>query len=260
MNGGEMFRIFLVDDHEVVRRGVADLLDAQPDLTVIGEAATVRDAAARVAATLPDVVVLDVHLPDGSGIDLCRQIRQMHPSVQCLILSAFDDDDAVFAAVMGDAAGYLVKTLRTGELVAAVRAVARGRRLLKPSMVRQVTRSVREADEEDPRFGALSLREKQILSLIAEGLSNRQIGGRLGLAEKTVKNYVSSLLSKLGLERRTQAAVLQAERARSVANGGWPEGRVSPGDGSAGLSPLGDGERWRHDRRTTPESQEREPP
>ncbi len=208
-----MFRIFLVDDHEVVRRGVADLLEAQPDLTVIGEAATVREASARVAATLPDVVVLDVHLPDGSGIDLCRQIRQAHPRVQCLILSAFDDDDAVFAAVMGDAAGYLVKTLRTGEIVSAVRAVAEGRRLLKPSMVRHVTRSVDDADEEDPRFGALSLREKQILALIAEGLSNRQIGDRLGLAEKTVKNYVSSLLSKLGLERRTQAAVLQAERA-----------------------------------------------
>lgn len=213
MNGGELFRIFLVDDHEVVRRGVADLLDAQPDLTVIGEAATVREAAARVAATLPDVVVLDVHLPDGSGIDLCRQIRQAHPKVQCLILSAFDDDDAVFAAVMGDAAGYLVKTLRTGELVVAVRAVAGGQRLLKPSMVRHVTRSVSAADDEDPRFGALSLREKQILALIAEGLSNRQIGDRLGLAEKTVKNYVSSLLNKLGLERRTQAAVLQAERA-----------------------------------------------
>lgn len=211
-----MFRIFLVDDHEVVRRGVADLLDAQPDLTVIGEASTVRDTAARVAATLPDVVVLDVHLPDGSGIDLCRQIRQAHPRVQCLILSAFDDDDAVFAAVMGDAAGYLVKTLRTGELVVAVRAVAGGRRLLKPSMVRHVTRSVSEADEEDPRFGALSLREKQILALIAEGLSNRQIGDRLDLAEKTVKNYVSSLLSKLGLERRTQAAVLQAERAHRL--------------------------------------------
>lgn len=208
-----MFRIFLVDDHEVVRRGVADLLEAQPDLTVIGEAATVREASARVAATLPDVVVLDVHLPDGSGIDLCRQIRQAHPRVQCLILSAFDDDDAVFAAVMGDAAGYLVKTLRTGEIVSAVRAVAEGRRLLKPSIVRHVTRSVDDADEEDPRFGALSLREKQILALIAEGLSNRQIGDRLGLAEKTVKNYVSSLLSKLGLERRTQAAVLQAERA-----------------------------------------------
>lgn len=208
-----MFRIFLVDDHEVVRRGVADLLEAEPDLSVVGEASTCRDAAMRIAATLPDVAVLDLHLPDGSGIDLCRQIRQAHPSVQCLVLTAFDDDDALFAAVMGDAAGYLVKTLRPGELVQAVHAVAQGRRLIKPSMLRHVVQSVDDADEEDPRFGALSLREKQVLALIAEGLSNRQIGDRLGLAEKTVKNYVSSLLSKLGLERRTQAAILHVERA-----------------------------------------------
>lgn len=213
-----MFRIFLVDDHEVVRRGIADLLEAQTDLTVIGEASTVREAGARVAATLPDVVVLDVHLPDGNGIDLCREIRQAHPNVQCLMLSAFDDDDALFAALMGDAAGYLVKTLRTDDLVAAVRSVAQGRKLLKPSMVRHITRSATEADAEDPRFGSLRPREKQILALIAEGLSNRQIGGRLGLAEKTVKNYVSSLLSKLGLERRTQAAVLHAERANRSAD------------------------------------------
>lgn len=211
--GDGMFRIFLVDDHEVVRRGISDLLGAEDEFTVVGEASTCRDAVARVAATLPDLVVLDVHLPDGNGIDLCRQIRQEHPSVQCLILTAFDDEDALFAAVVGGAAGYLVKTLRTDELIEAVRAVAHGRRLLKPSMVRRVTRSVDEADEEDPRFGALSLREKQVLALISEGLSNRQIGDRLGLAEKTVKNYVSSLLSKLGLERRTQAAILQAERA-----------------------------------------------
>lgn len=207
-----MFRIFLVDDHEVVRRGVADLLETQPELTVIGEASTCRDASILIAATLPDVAVLDLHLPDGSGIDLCRQIRQAHPSVQCLILTAFDDDDALFAAVMGDAAGYLVKTLRPGELVQAVRAVAEGRRLIKPSMLRHVAQSVDDADEEDPRFGALSLREKEVLALIAEGLSNRQIGDRLGLAEKTVKNYVSSLLSKLGLERRTQAAIFHTAR------------------------------------------------
>lgn len=207
-----MVRIVLVDDHELVRRGIADLLATQSDLHVVGEAATVHDARAVLAATVPDVAILDVHLPDGSGIDLCRQIRQAHPSVQCLILTAFDDDDALFAALMGDAAGYLVKTLRTDELVRAVRAVAQGRRLIKPSTVRHVTRTVADADADDPRFGALSLREKQVLALIAEGLANRQIGIRLGLAEKTVKNYVSSLLSKLGLERRTQAAILQAGR------------------------------------------------
>lgn len=208
-----MFRIFLVDDHEVVRRGIAGLLAAQPDFAIVGEAATYGEAVTGIATTLPDIAMLDVHLPDGSGIDLCRQIRQAHPSVQCLILSAFDDDDALFAAVMGDAAGYLVKTLRTDELIHAVRAVAHGERLIKPSMVHRVTRGVTDPADDDPRFGALSLREKQVLALIAEGMSNRQIGDRLGLAEKTVKNYVSSLLSKLGLERRTQAAILQAERA-----------------------------------------------
>ncbi|WP_314094192.1 response regulator transcription factor [Microbacterium foliorum] len=208
-----MFRIVLVDDHEMVRRGIADLLETQSDLSVVGEAATVHDARAVVAETLPDVAVLDVHLPDGSGIDLCREIRQTHPQVQCLIFTAFDDDDALFAAVLGDAAGYLMKTLRTDELLHSIRAVAQGRRLIKPSMVRHVTGTVERADTADPRFGALSVREKEVLALIAEGLSNRQIGDRLGLAEKTVKNYVSSLLNKLGLERRTQAAVLQAERA-----------------------------------------------
>lgn len=208
-----MFRIFLVDDHEVVRRGVADLLGAQPGLIVVGEASTYREAVAGIDSTTPDVAVLDVHLPDGSGIDLCRQVRQAHPSVQCLMLTAYDDDDALFAAVVGDAAGYLVKTLRTDELVQAVRSVAQGKRLIKPSMLRRVTRTVNAADEEDPRFGALSLREREVLALIAEGLSNRQIGDRLNLAEKTIKNYVSSLLSKLGLERRTQAAILHADRA-----------------------------------------------
>lgn len=208
-----MFRIVLVDDHEMVRRGIADLLETQSDLSVVGEAATVHDARTVVAETLPDVAVLDVHLPDGSGIDLCREIRETHPQVQCLIFTAFDDDDALFAAVLGDAAGYLMKTLRTDELLRSIRAVAQGQRLIKPSMVRHVTGTVDRADTADPRFGALSVREKEVLALIAEGLSNRQIGERLGLAEKTVKNYVSSLLNKLGLERRTQAAVLQAERA-----------------------------------------------
>ncbi|WP_314423536.1 response regulator transcription factor [uncultured Microbacterium sp.] len=216
-----MFRIFLVDDHEVVRRGVADLLAAQPDMIVVGESSTCRDAASGIAATAPDVAVLDVHLPDGSGIDLCREIRQTHPRVQCVMLTAFDDVDALFAAILGDAAGYLVKTLRSDELAQAVRAVAQGRRLIKPSMMRHVSRSVGDADEDDPRFGALSQREKQVLALIAEGMSNRQIGDRLGLAEKTVKNYVSSLLSKLGLERRTQAAIIEAGRAgRAVVSPG----------------------------------------
>lgn len=206
-----MLRIFLVDDHEVVRRGLADLLEVQQDLAVIGEASTCREAAPRITATMPDVVILDVRLPDGSGIDLCRQIRQDHPSVRCLMLTAYDDDEALFAAIVGDAAGYLLKSVRTAELVDAVRAVGQGRRLLDTSLVQQAHRRVNDAEEDDPRFGSLNLREKQILALIADGLTNRQIGDRLGLAEKTVKNYVSSLLSKLGLERRTQAAILQVE-------------------------------------------------
>ncbi|AZS47182.1 response regulator [Microbacterium oxydans] len=217
-----MHRVFLVDDHEIVRRGIAGLLDAHPDLTVVGEASTCSEAVIRIAETLPDVAVLDVHLPDGSGIDLCRRIRQAHPSVCCLILTAFDDDDALVAAVMGDASGYLLKSLHTDELVRAVCAVADGESLLNPSMVRRITHRVRDARTEDPRYGSLNLREKQTLALIAEGLTNAQIGDRLGLAEKTVKNYVSSVLSKLGLERRTQAAVLETERTAGIGAPGAP--------------------------------------
>lgn len=209
-----MTRVFLVDDHEVVRRGIADLLEAQPDLQIVGEASTFQEALAGIGDALPDVAVLDVHLVGGNGVDLCRQIRAAYPSVRCLILTAFDDDDALVAAVMGGAAGYLVKSLRTDELVKAIRAVGEGQSLIKPSMLRRARRTVEGTDDEDPRIGALSVREKQVLSLIAEGLSNRQIGERMGLAEKTVKNYVSSLLNKLGLERRTQAAILHTERSR----------------------------------------------
>jgi DNA-binding NarL/FixJ family response regulator len=209
-----MITVFLVDDHEIVRRGLSELLDGQADIAVVGEAGTCRDAMARIGATTPDVAILDVHLPDGSGIDVCRQIRQEFPSVRCLILTAYDDDEAVFAAVLADASGYLLKAVRGDELTQAVRAVAAGRRLLHPAAERQATQLLRAAPDEDPRFGSLSLRERQILALIADGLTNRQIGERLGLAEKTVKNYVSSLLSKLGFEHRTQAAVFEIERDR----------------------------------------------
>ncbi|MFB7845193.1 response regulator [Microbacterium sp. NPDC056052] len=209
-----MSSVFLVDDHEIVRQGLAGVVGGQPDLTVVGEAATVHDALARIAATQPDVAVLDVRLPDGNGIDLCRQIRQDHPQVQCLILTAYDDDDAMFAAVMADAAGYLLKSVRAAGLLDAIRAVAAGRRLLHPGAERNAMQRMRDAPEEDPRFGSLGLRERQILALIADGLTNRQIGERLGLAEKTVKNYVSGLLRKLGLDHRTQAAVFEIERDR----------------------------------------------
>jgi DNA-binding NarL/FixJ family response regulator len=216
VRGWEMVRVFLVDDHELVRRGVAGVLEAQSDLEIVGEAANCRDAAARISATLPDVAILDVQLPDGSGIDLCRHIRQEHPEVSCLILTAYDDEDAIMAAVMADAAGYVLKSLRMDELVTAVRFVSQGRRLLNATLRTHATDQMRSASPDDPRFGSLSLRERQILALIADALTNRQIGERLGLAEKTVKNYVSSLLRKLGLEHRTQAAVFELDRLNST--------------------------------------------
>ncbi|WP_345802683.1 response regulator transcription factor [Microbacterium sp. AZCO] len=204
-----MIRVFLVDDHEIVRRGLGNLIDAQADMEVIGEAATARQALGRIQATSPDVAVLDVRLPDGSGIDVCRDVRSRLPSVACLILTAYDDDTAVSAAVLAGAAGYVLKDIGASRLIESIRAVAAGRSLLDPETVRAARSRMQDAAGDDPRLGSLGLRERQILRLIADGMTNRQIGDRLGIAEKTVKNYVSSLLSKLGLERRTQAAVFQ---------------------------------------------------
>jgi len=202
-------RVFLVDDHEIVRRGIADLIDAEPDLEVVGEAGTVRETIGRVAATLPDVVVLDVRLPDGSGIDACRTVRSTFPAITCLMLTAYDDDRAMQAAILAGAAGYVLKDIRGQTLLEDIRRVAAGSRLLPavsvPATVEQLTKDLRD-DVTD-----LTLRERQVLELIAGGLTNRQIGDHLGLAEKTVKNYVSGLLAKLGLERRTQAAVYGAD-------------------------------------------------
>jgi DNA-binding NarL/FixJ family response regulator len=205
-----MTRVFLVDDHEIVRRGIADLIRAEPDLEVAGEASTVRQATGRIEATSPDVALLDVRLPDGSGIDLCRDIRSRLPSVACLILTGYDDDDAVGASVLAGASGYVLKDVGGSNLIEAIRAVAAGRSLMDAAITHHAAvRIRRRADDDDPRLGSLGLRERQILRLIADGLTNRQIGERLGIAEKTVKNYVSSLLSKLGLERRTQAVAFQ---------------------------------------------------
>ena len=203
-------RVFLADDHEIVRRGLVALIDGQDDLEVVGEAATAAQARARILAVRPDVAVLDVRLPDGSGIDVCRRIKQDEPGIRCLMLTAYDDEEALRAAVIAGADGYVVKDIRGSSLLDDIRAAARGKRLIDPRLASKVSSRLREPAD-DPRFASLGLRERQVLALIADGLTNRQIGERLGLAEKTVKNYVSSLLAKLGLERRTQAAVLQLD-------------------------------------------------
>jgi two-component system response regulator DevR len=204
-------RIFLLDDHEVVRHGIAELLGAVPGFEVVGEAGTVADALPRVLAARPDVAVLDGRLPDGSGIDACRDIRSALPATHCLILTSYDDQEALFAAVLAGASGYVLKEVRTSGLIDAIRLVALGRSLIDPAVTSQVMERVREGEKVDDRLASLSQREREVLALIAEGLTNRQIGERLFLAEKTVKNYVSSLLAKLGMKRRTQAAVFGAE-------------------------------------------------
>jgi two-component system response regulator DevR len=204
-------RIFLLDDHEVVRRGIAELLGAVPGFEIVGEAGTVAEALPRVLASRPDVAVLDGRLPDGSGIDVCRDIRSALPGTYCLILTSYDDQDAVLSSVLAGASGYVLKEVRTSGLVDAIRQVALGRSLLDPTLIAQVMERVRAGSPTDTRLAALTEREREVLDLISDGLTNRQIGERLFLAEKTVKNYVSSLLNKLGMERRTQAAVFGAE-------------------------------------------------
>ncbi|WP_374216281.1 response regulator [Frankia sp. R82] len=200
-------RVFLLDDHEVVRRGLRDLLTEEDDLEVVGEAGQANQAAERILALEPNVAVLDARLEDGSGIEVCRQVRSANPSVACLILTSFDDEEALFTAIMAGAAGYVLKQIRGNALVEAVRQVAAGKSLLDPAVTPRVLVRLREGPAEDERLAGLTDQERRILRLIAEGLTNRQIASRMYLAEKTVKNYVSSMLAKLGLESRTQAAV-----------------------------------------------------
>jgi two-component system response regulator DevR len=202
-----MTRVFLLDDHELVRRGISDVIEREDDLTVVGEAGTVRDAVARVDAIRPDVAVLDVRLPDGSGVDACRAIRSAHPDLPCIMLTAFDDEAALEAAVLAGAQGWLLKDIRGAGLVDAIRRVAAGADLMDRDVVRRTRERLMAVAAEPVDDVRLTLREGQVLALITEGLTNRQIGERLGLAEKTVKNYVSGLLDKIGVERRTQAAV-----------------------------------------------------
>lgn len=208
-------RVFLLDDHEVVRRGVHDLLNDEPDITVVGEAATVEQALVRVPALRPDVAVLDVRLPDGDGVTVCRELRSKMPDLACLMLTSFDDEEALLDSIMAGAAGYVLKQIQGSDLVAAVRTVASGQSLLDPSATTRLMARLRqereEPEEEQDALPGLTEREREILALIGEGLTNRQIGQRLYLAEKTVKNHISRLLAKLGVERRIQAAVIATQ-------------------------------------------------
>jgi two-component system, NarL family, response regulator DevR len=208
-------RVFLLDDHEVVRRGVQDLLEAEPDITVVGEASTAAEALARVPAARPDVAILDMRLPDGDGISVCRDLRSDFPDLACLMLTSFGDDEALLSAIMAGASGYLLKQVRGSDIVGAVRTVAAGGSLLDPRMTATVLERLRHPVTNDDPVDVLSEQERRVFDLIGEGLTNRQIGERLFLAEKTVKNYVSSVLSKLGMQRRTQAAALAARRQES---------------------------------------------
>ncbi len=204
---GVSVSVFIVDDHELVRRGVVDFLRAQEGVEVVGEAGTAEEALSRVGDARPDVVLLDVRLPDGSGIEVCREIRSRHPSVHCVVFTSYPDEESLFSAIMAGASGYLLKSIKADELLEALRKVAAGQSLLDPSVTGQVLDRIRGMQEADTRVAALTEQERRILDLIGEGLSNREIAERVHLAEKTVKNYVSSLLDKLGMERRTQAAV-----------------------------------------------------
>jgi len=205
----EPLRVFLLDDHEIVRRGLRELLESEGDIAVVGEAGTAEEALGRIPAANPDVAVLDVRLPDGDGIEVCRDIRSRHPDIQCLMLTSYADDEALFSAIMAGAAGYVLKQVKGSDLIDGVRRVARGESLLDPSVTRRVLERLRSKPADDELAG-LTEQERRILDLIAEGLTNRQIGERMFLAEKTIKNYVSNLLAKLGMSRRSEAAAYAA--------------------------------------------------
>ena len=221
-------RVFLLDDHEIVRLGVRDLLEAQPDIQVVGEAGTAASALARIPALRPDVAVLDVRLPDGDGVAVCREVRSRMPEVACLMLTSFGDDEALFDAVMAGAAGYVLKQIRGTDLVGAVRTVASGQSMLDPKAASQLMARLRDASQKRDPLEGLTGQERRILELIGEGLTNRQIGERLYLAEKTVKNYVSALFQKLGMERRTQAAAYAARIFGEEGNVGGRPGKGLP--------------------------------
>ncbi len=204
---GASIRVFLLDDHEIVRRGVKDLLEGEPDIEVVGESGTAEDAVEAISRIRPDVAVLDGRLPDGSGIDVCREVRSRHPEIATLILTSFDDDEALFAAIMAGASGYVLKQVRGNELITTLRRVAAGQSTLDPAVTSAVLERLRTGAQRSSAMEQLTAQEQRILALIGEGMTNRQIAATVFLAEKTVKNYVSSLLAKLGLSSRTQAAI-----------------------------------------------------
>ena len=204
--------VFLLDDHELVRRGVRTLLECEPGIEVIGEAGSAAEGEARITALRPRVAIVDGRLPDGSGIEVCRQVRSVDRRIEVLVLTSYDDDDALFAAILAGASGYVLKQISSGDLVTAVRRVAAGQSMLDPAVTARVLHRLRQGSGRDPLTQHLTPQEEQVLGLVAEGLTNRQIAERLGVAEKTVKNYVSTLLAKLGVESRTQAAVMAARR------------------------------------------------
>ncbi len=209
-------RIFLVDDHDVVRRGLRALVEDEDDIEVVGEAGSAGMAIAGITKTVPDVAILDVRLPDGNGVEVCREVRSHDPSIACLMLTSHADDEALFDAIMAGAAGYLLKEVRDQDLVAAIRRVAAGESLIDPALTGKVLERLRKGDQQDPRVASLTDQERKIVTLITEGLTNRQIAEQIHLAEKTVKNYVSQILTKLDMHSRTEAAVFWSQQAPDV--------------------------------------------
>jgi DNA-binding NarL/FixJ family response regulator len=208
----QQIRVFLLDDHEIVRRGIRELLESEGDITVVGESGLAQEAARRIPALRPDVAILDGRLPDGSGIDVCREVRSLDPGIAALILTSYDDDEALFSAIMAGAAGYILKQVRGNDFVDTVRRVAAGQSMLDPAVTAQVLERLRSGPKVNPLVEQLTGQEQRILELIGEGKTNRQIAEEMFLAEKTIKNYVSSLLAKLGLESRTQAAIFATKQ------------------------------------------------
>ncbi len=207
MSNRPQIRVFLVDDHELIRRGLRDCMEAEQDLVVVGEAGTAQEAISRIPVIMPEVVVLDVRLPDGNGIEVCRDLRSIHPEIRFLILTTFSDDEALFDAIVAGADGYVLKDTRGDNLIESIRRVAEGQSLLDPAVTKHVLARLRRFHETADQLSVLTRQEREILDLIGKGMTNRQIAAEMHLAEKTVKNYVSGLLSKLGMSHRTEAAI-----------------------------------------------------